>query len=85
MSPIVAVARATLREASRKKLVVALGVITVVGIAITGFGFWRLTILAGEVVRGEPRLSVSEESTVTSQLLILVMFAFSLVLALSYA
>ena len=83
MSPVVAVAKATVREASRKKLVLALGLITVVGIALTGFGFWRLTILAGEVVGGGPRLSGAEERTVISQLLILVMFAFSFVLALS--
>lgn len=80
---MLAIARATVREASRKRLVVALAVITVVGIALTGFGFWRLTQVAAQVVNGAPRLSGTEEKAVISQLLILVMFAFSFVLALS--
>lgn len=83
MSPVVTIARATILEAARKKLVVALGVITLVGIVVTGFGFWRLTVLANQVVDGAPRLSASELKTVTSQLLIVAMFAFSFVLALS--
>ena len=83
MSPVLAIAKATLREASRKKLVIALGLITVVGIALTGFGFWRLTVLGKEIATGAPRLSGAEEKTVISQLLILVMFAFSFVLAIS--
>lgn len=78
-----AIAKATIREASRKRLVVALVLITVVAIGLTGFGFWRLTALAGEVVNGAPRLAGSGERAVISQLLILAMFAFSFVLALS--
>jgi ABC-type transport system involved in multi-copper enzyme maturation permease subunit len=83
MSAVVTIAKATVREASRKKLVVALALITLIGIALTGFGFWRLTVLAHEVDRGGPRMSVVELKAVTSQLLIVAMFAFSFVLALS--
>src|SRR5437899_10699820 len=83
MSAVLTIARATVREASRKKLVVALALITLVGIALTGFGFWRLTVLARQIDNGSPRLSVTELKTVTSQLLIVAMFAFSFVLALS--
>ena len=83
MSAVLTIARATVREASRKKLVVALALITFVGIALTGFGFWRLTVLAHQIDGGSPRLSVTELKTVSSQLLIVVMFAFSFVLALS--
>lgn len=83
MSPVIVIARATIREASRKKLVIALAVITVLGVVLTGFGFWRLDSVAHEIVNGARRLSPSEEKAVTSQLLILVMFAFSFVLAVS--
>lgn len=84
MSAVLTIAGATVREASRKKLVVALALITLVGIALTGFGFWRLTVLSHQMTSGgSPRLSVTELKTVTSQLLIVAMFAFSFVLALS--
>lgn len=83
MSPALTIARVTIREASRKKLVIALGVITVVGVLLTGFGFWRLNQVAHEIVQGAPRLGPAEEKVVTSQLLVLVMFAFSFVLAIS--
>ncbi|HWD07722.1 MAG TPA: ABC transporter permease [Actinomycetota bacterium] len=84
MSPVLVVARATIREASRKKLVIALAVITVLGVILTGFGFWRLNIVAHEIAaNGGRRLGPSAEKAVTSQLLILVMFAFSFVLAIS--
>jgi len=83
MSAVLTIARASVREASRKKLVVALALITLVGIALTGFGFWRLTVLARQIDNGSPRLGVTELKTVTSQLLIVAMFAFSFVLALS--
>jgi ABC-type transport system involved in multi-copper enzyme maturation permease subunit len=83
MSPVLAIAKATVREASRKKLMITLAVITVVGILLTGFGFLRLDQVAHEIVHGARRLSPSEEKAVVSQLLILVMFAFSFVLAIS--
>ena len=51
MSAVLTIAGATVREASRKKLIVALGLITLVGIALTGFGFWRLTVLAHQIGR----------------------------------
>jgi ABC-type transport system involved in multi-copper enzyme maturation permease subunit len=83
VSAAITIARATVREASRKKLVLALAIITVVGIILTGFGFWRLSVVAAQTVHGAPRLGVPERKAVTSQLLILVMFAFSFVLAIS--
>lgn len=83
MSPVVTIAKATIREASRKKLVIVLAAITIVGILLTGFGFLRLNQIAHELRNGVPRMDVPTEKAVTSQLLILVMFAFSFVLAIS--
>ncbi|MGH2718388.1 MAG: ABC transporter permease [Actinomycetota bacterium] len=80
---MIVIAKATIREASRKKLVIALALITVLGVILTGFGFWRLNTVAHEIYHGARRLGPSEEKAVTSQLLILVMFAFSFVLAIS--
>lgn len=83
MSAVLTIAKATVREASRKRLVLALAGITVIGIIVTGFGFWRLNAIAHEVVDGRLRLGPSEKKLVISQLLIFVMFAFSFVLAIS--
>src|SRR4029077_21094204 len=67
MSAVLTIARATVREAARKKLVVALALITLVGIALTGFGFWRLAVLSHQTTSGGSlRLSVTELKTVTS-------------------
>ncbi|MEA2645307.1 MAG: type transport system permease protein [Chloroflexota bacterium] len=72
------IARLTVREAARRKLLMALLVLTVVVIVLTLLGFNFIKDVGGN----EP-LTPLEVKTVTSQLLILVMFLFSFVLALS--
>ncbi|MDQ6883014.1 MAG: ABC transporter permease [Candidatus Dormibacteraeota bacterium] len=74
MPPIVTIARLTILEASRRRLLLALGVLTVVVIALTSWGFSRLPTMKG-VTPAEVRLAAS-------QLTILVAFMFSGVLAL---
>lgn len=74
------IARLTIREAARRRLVMALIILTLVVIGLTGWGFQHLTHLTGPgiqpLARGEVRLG-------TSQVLILVEFMFSGILALS--
>jgi ABC-type transport system involved in multi-copper enzyme maturation permease subunit len=74
MPPILTVARLTILEASRRRLLLALAVLTVVVIALTSWGFSRLPAMKG-VTPAEVRLAAS-------QLTILVAFMFSGVLAL---
>src|SRR2546428_3737455 len=71
---VLTIARLTLREAARRKLLLALGILTVVVIVLTGWGFSRLPTMSG-VTPAEVRLA-------SSQLTILVAFMFSGVLAL---
>src|SRR4030081_768186 len=72
------ITRLTIRETSRRKLLLALLVLTLVVIAVTLFGISKLKTI------GDPRpLTPLEVKAITSQVLILVMFMFSFVLALS--
>ena len=73
------IARLTVREASRRKLLMALLVLTAVVISLTLIGFYLIKGIGGTT---EP-LTPLEVKTITSQLLIFVMFLFSFVLALS--
>jgi ABC-type transport system involved in multi-copper enzyme maturation permease subunit len=77
MTPALIVALEVLREASRRKLLLALVVLTILVIALTVWGFSRI-----HDVSSRP-LTVAEQRTISSQLLILVMFMFSWVLSLS--
>ena len=74
------IARLTIREAARRKLLLALAVLTVIVIGLTGWGFQHLTTLTNpdgsQIPHDELRLA-------TSQVLVLVEFMFSGVLALS--
>jgi ABC-type transport system involved in multi-copper enzyme maturation permease subunit len=74
MPPIITIARLTILEASRRRLLLALGVLTVVVIALTSWGFSRLPTMK-DVTPAQVRLAAS-------QLTILVAFMFSGVLAL---
>jgi ABC-type transport system involved in multi-copper enzyme maturation permease subunit len=74
------IARLTIREASRRKLLLALAILTVIVIGLTGWGFQHLTTLTNP--DGTP-IPASELRLATSQVLILVEFMFSGVLALS--
>lgn len=74
------IAALTLREASRRRVLLALGALTVVLLALSGWGFSRLAAETGEsaLTSGEARLTASV-------LLNLVMFGFSLIAALGTA
>ena len=67
-----------LREAVRRRLVLAIAVLTLAAVALTGWGFARIPELGGR----EP-LPAQQVTLIASQLTILVAFMFSFVLALS--
>ena len=77
---VLVIAALTLREASRRRVVLALAGLTVVLLAVSGWGFSRLVAEAGAstLTSGEARLTASI-------LLNLVMFGFSLIAALGTA
>lgn len=79
MRPILVIARLMLREVLRRRLILALLALTVVAIALTAWGFSRIPSLSQ---RGVP-IPETQARLIASQLLILVMFMFSNVLALS--
>jgi ABC-type transport system involved in multi-copper enzyme maturation permease subunit len=82
MPPLLVLARITLVEASRRRLLLALAVLTIVVIAFTGWGFGKITeIRSGDP--GSPPIPPAEAKLIASQLLTLVMFMFSGVLALT--
>ncbi len=74
------IARLQLQELLRRRLFLALLVLTVIVIALVTWGFSRIPTLGDS--RGRP-LSATETAAIASQLLILVMFMFSFVLAFS--
>jgi len=72
--PVLTIARLTILEASRRRLLFALGILTIVVIGLTSWGFSRLPTMK-DVTPADVRLAAS-------QLTILVAFMFSGVLAL---
>jgi ABC-type transport system involved in multi-copper enzyme maturation permease subunit len=77
---VATIAALTLREASRRRVVLALAVLTVVLLVLSGWGFSRLAAESGTsaLTSGEARLTASI-------VLNLVMFGFSLIAALGTA
>ncbi|MFD1932752.1 ABC transporter permease subunit [Nonomuraea mangrovi] len=77
---VVSMAVLTLREASRRRVLLALAVLTVALLLLSGWGFSRLAAESsyGTLTSGEARMAAS-------QLLNLVMFGFSLIAALGTA
>jgi ABC-type transport system involved in multi-copper enzyme maturation permease subunit len=77
---VATIAALTLREASRRRVLLALAVLTVVLLVLSGWGFSRLAAESGASTQtsGEARLTASI-------LLNLVMFGFSLIAALGTA
>jgi ABC-type transport system involved in multi-copper enzyme maturation permease subunit len=75
MSVTLSLAGLTVREAARRRLMLALALLTLVVIGLTGWGFQHLSTMT--------RLSSTELRFGTAQVLILVEFMFSGVLALS--
>lgn len=77
--PILSIARLTILEASRRWLLLALVLLTLVVIGGTGYGFSRLWT----VTNHGQHLGPVAVHTLTSQLLIVIAFVFAAVLALS--
>src|SRR2546421_11646267 len=79
MRSVLVVARQVVNEAARRRLLLALVLLTLVVIALTVWGVSRIDDLRNA---GQP-LSDAQKKTIVSQLLILVMFMFSWVLSLA--
>src|SRR5437879_12514301 len=79
MRSVLVVARQVIGEAARRRLLLALVLLTLVVIALTVWGVSRIEDLRSG---GQP-LSDAQKKTIVSQLLILVMFMFSWVLSLA--
>ena len=82
MTASLVVARLTVKEASRRRLLVALVVLTLIVVGFSAWGFNKITTVTGQ--SGQP-LDHTEVQIITSQLLIVITFMFSGVLALSAA
>jgi ABC-type transport system involved in multi-copper enzyme maturation permease subunit len=82
MPPVLVVARLTVQEASRRRLLLALVVLTLIVVGFSAWGFHKIT----SVTRSDgTALEPAAVALITSQLLIVVTFMFSGVLALSAA
>jgi ABC-type transport system involved in multi-copper enzyme maturation permease subunit len=79
LAPLLTFAKLTVWEASRRRLLLAVVVLTLVVIAATGWGFSQLRHASGPGGRG---LSDLEIRLIASQVLIVVVFLFAAVLAL---
>ncbi|TMC52688.1 MAG: ABC transporter permease [Chloroflexi bacterium] len=82
MPPILVIARLTVQESSRRRLLLALLVLTLVVVGFSAWGFNKITTVTNS--QGQT-LPSDQVAIVTSQLLIVVVFMFSGVLALSAA
>jgi ABC-type transport system involved in multi-copper enzyme maturation permease subunit len=82
MPPILVIARLTVQETSRRRLILALIILTLIVVGVSGWGFQKITT----VTNGDgTTLPPAQVALITSQLLIVVTFMFSGVLALSAA
>ncbi len=77
---VLTIAALTLREATRRRVLLALALLTVLLLAVSGWGFSRL-----EAETGTSTLTSGEARLTASILLNLVMFGFSLIAALGTA
>lgn len=82
MPPVLVVARLTVQESSRRRLLLALLVLTLVVVGFSAWGFNKIMTVTNSQGQALPPDQVA---LVTSQLLIVVVFMFSGVLALSAA
>jgi ABC-type transport system involved in multi-copper enzyme maturation permease subunit len=80
--PILVIARLTVQEASRRRLLLALLILTLLVVGGSAWGFNKVTTVTNS--RGET-LPPDQVALVTSQLLIVIVFMYSGVLALSAA
>jgi ABC-type transport system involved in multi-copper enzyme maturation permease subunit len=80
--PVLVIARLTVQETSRRRLILALIILTMIVVGFSAWGFNKITT----VTRGDGTLLPPEQvALITSQLLIVVTFMYSGVLALSAA
>jgi len=82
VNAILTIAALTLREAVARRLVTALAVLTLAVVALSGWGFVRLTVAHGR--SGAPLSSVELAAT-TSAITLFLAFVFSFVLAIGAA
>jgi ABC-type transport system involved in multi-copper enzyme maturation permease subunit len=82
--PVLTIARLTLREASRKRLLIAVAILTIIIAALSDWGFHRLMQLPCNGPGSGP-CAPSELRILAATLLILLAFMFSFVLALGAA
>ena len=82
MPPVLVIARLTVQEASRRRLLAALVVLTLIVVGFSAWGFNKITTVTNG--NGQP-LGTDQVQLITSQLLIVVTFMYSGVLALSAA
>jgi ABC-type transport system involved in multi-copper enzyme maturation permease subunit len=82
MPPVLVIARLTVHEASRRRLLLALIILTLIVVGFSAWGFHKITTVNRS--NGTP-LPTAEVELITSQLLIVVTFMYSGVLALSAA
>src|SRR6266700_4136198 len=80
LPPVLVIARLTVQEASRRKLLLALVILTLIVVGISAWGFYKITTVTGP--NGKPP-SHEEVIIVSSQMLIFVTFVYSVVLALT--
>jgi len=82
VTPALVVARLTIQEASRRRLLLALVILTLLVVGFSAWGFNKITT----VTRSDGTVLPAQQVTlITSQLLIVVTFVYSGVLALSAA
>jgi ABC-type transport system involved in multi-copper enzyme maturation permease subunit len=82
MTPALVVARLTVQEASRRRLLLALVILTLLVVGFSAWGFNKITTVTRSDGSTLPAVQVT---LITSQLLIVVTFVYSGVLALSAA
>ncbi|HXN92646.1 MAG TPA: ABC transporter permease [Candidatus Sulfotelmatobacter sp.] len=82
MPPILVIARLTVQESSRRRLLLALLILTLLVVGFSAWGFNKITTVTNS---SGNTLPADQVAVVTSQLLIVIVFMFSGVLALSAA
>ena len=82
MPPVFVIARLTVQEASRRRLLLALVILTLIVVGVSAWGFNTITTVTGS---NGATLPHDQVQLITSQLLIVVTFMYSGVLALSAA
>jgi len=82
MPPVLVIARLTVQESSRRRLLLALVILTLIVVGFSAWGFNKITTVTNSAGETLPSQQVD---LITSQLLIVVTFMFSGVLALSAA